>query len=82
MKTWLDTWNPQNYLKFNELQDSWYNNLKATGYDPNNPQDARGIGESKSTDVWNRQADWNKTGTNAAIEEAVNKKILTRNGGT
>jgi hypothetical protein len=82
MTSWLTTWNAKNYKDFNELQDSWYNNWKTTGYDPNNPEEARGEGDSKSTSVWDRQGKWNLTGTNAAIEDAVNKKILTRNGGT
>jgi hypothetical protein len=82
MKTWLDKWNPQNYEKFNELQDSWWKNLQTTGYDPNNPQQAKGEGTGQSANVFNRQKQWNETGTNVAIEDAVNKKILTRNGGT
>lgn len=82
MQNWLGKWDASNYQKFNELQDSWINNFKATGYDPNNPQQARGEGNAQSQAVLNRQKQWNETGTNAAIEEAVNNKILTRNGGT
>jgi hypothetical protein len=82
MKTWLDKWNPQNYEKFNELQDSWWKNLHATGYDPNNPQQARGEGNAASSAVLERQKKWNETGTNAAIEDASTLGILKRNGGT
>ncbi len=82
MQNWLGKWDASNYQKFNELQDSWINNFRATGYDPNNPQQARGEGDAQSQAVLNRQKQWNETGTNAAIEDAVNNKILTRNGGT
>jgi len=48
MQNWLGTWNTNNYEDFNKLQDSWWNNLQATGYDPNNPQQARGEGNAQS----------------------------------
>ena len=82
MQNWLSKWDASNYQKFNELQDSWINNYNATGYDPNNPQQAKGEGDAQSQAVLNRQKLWNETGTNAAIEEAVTKNILKRNGGT
>jgi len=82
MQDWLGKWDTSNYQDFNALQDSWSNNLHTTGYDPNNPQQARGEGNSASAAVLDRQKKWNETGTNAAIEDAVTKKILTRNGGT
>jgi hypothetical protein len=82
MQNWLSTWNAKNYEDFNKLQDSWYKNLQATGYDPNNPQQARGEGNSQSAAVLERQKQWNQTGTNAAIEDANTLGILIRNGGT
>lgn len=82
MQNWLDTWNIQNYEDFNKFQDSWWNNLHNTGYDPNNPQQARGEGNSQSKAVLERQKLWNQTGTNAAIEDAVTLGVLQRNGGT
>ena len=82
MQNWLDTWNIQNYEDFNKLQDSWWNNLHNTGYDPNNPEQARGEGNSQSKAVLERQKLWNQTGTNTAIEDAVTLGVLQRNGGT
>jgi hypothetical protein len=82
MQNWLNTWDAKNYEDFNKLQDSWINNLHATGYDPNKPQQARGEGDAQSAAVLNRQKEWNATGTNAAIEDANTLGILTRNGGT
>lgn len=82
MQNWLKNWNTNNYEDFNKLQDRWYNNLQTTGYDPNNPQQAKGEGNGPSQAVLDRQKDWNKTGTNAAIEDAVTLGILIGNGGT
>lgn len=82
MQDWIKTWNDDNYEDFNKLQDSWFNNLKNTKYDPNDPKQARGSGTGQSIDVLNRQKEWNKTGTNAAIEAAVAAGKLVRNGGT
>lgn len=82
MQDWIKTWNADNYEDFNKLQDSWFNNLKNTKYDPNDPKQARGSGIGQSIDVLNRQKEWNKTGTNAAIEAAVAAGKLVRNGGT
>lgn len=82
MQNWLNDWNADNYEGFNKLQDSWHNNLVATKYDPNNPRQAKGEGNTQSQAVLNRQKEWNKTGTNAAIEAAVAAGKLIRNGGT
>ena len=82
MQNWIKTWNIDNYKDFNKLQDSWWNNLKNTKYDPNDPKQARGSGIGQSMDVLNRQKEWDKTGTNAAIEDAVKANKLIRNGGT
>jgi hypothetical protein len=82
MQDWLNTWDAENYEDFNKLQDSWWNNLQATGYDPNNPEMAKGEGTSSSAAVLQRQKEWNATGTNAAIEDANTLGILKRNGGT
>jgi hypothetical protein len=82
MQDWLGKWDATNYQDFNALQDSWSNNLHTTGYDPNNPQQARGEGNAASSAVLERQKKWNETGTNAAIEDASTLGILKRNGGT
>lgn len=82
MQNWLNDWNADNYEGFNKLQDSWHDNLVATKYDPNNPRQAKGEGNAQSQAVLNRQKEWNKTGTNAAIEAAVAAGKLIRNGGT
>ena len=82
MQNWIKNFNADNYQDFNQLQDRWYNNLQATGYDPNNPQQAKGEGNGPSQAVLDRQKDWNKTGTNAAIEAAKTLGILIGNGGT
>lgn len=82
MQDWIKNWNTDNYEDFNKLQDSWWNNLKNTKYDPNDPKQARGSGTGQSIDVLKRQKEWNKTGTNAAIEAAVAAGKLVRNGGT
>lgn len=82
MQDWIKNWNIDNYEDFNKLQDSWWNNLKNTKYDPNDPKQARGSGTGQSIDVLKRQKEWNKTGTNAAIEAAVAAGKLVRNGGT
>lgn len=82
MKTWLDKIDLNNYQNFNHLQDTWSDNLGKTKYDPDNPQQAKGEGTGLSTAVLNRQKEWDKTGTNAAIEDAVTAKKLIRNGGT
>ena len=82
MKTWLDRINLSNYENFNHLQDTWSDNLGKTQYDPDNPLQAKGEGTGLSTSVLNRQKEWDKTGTNAAIEAAVAAGKLVRNGGT
>lgn len=82
MQNWIKNWNTDNYKDFNKLQDSWFDNLKNTKYDPNDPKQARGSGIGQSMDVLNRQKEWDKTGTNAAIEDAVKANKLIRNGGT
>lgn len=76
MQKWINGFNTTNYQDFNLLQDSWYDNLKETGYDPNNPGQAKG----KSDNVFSRQKEWNKTGTNAAIKNLIDSKLLTPAG--
>ena len=77
MTNWLGTWNTENYENFNKLQDSWINNLGQSGYDPNNPAQAK-YGQGVAA----RQAEWNKTGTNAAIKDLTTLGVLKGNGGT
>lgn len=76
MKQWIDTYGLNNYQKFNELQKSWADNRKNTGYNPGASQ------VSFDQGVHTRQGLWNGTGTNAAIERAFNEGNITRAGKT
>lgn len=76
MKQWIDTYGLNDYQKFNELQKSWADNRKNTGYNPGASQ------VSFNQGVHTRQGLWNNTGTNAAIERAFNDGNITRAGKT
>ena len=82
MQKWLDTYDVNNFDKFNALQDSWYNNKVETKYDPNNPNMARGLGDGPSDNVSKRQAEWNATGTNATIGKLRKDGTIVGRGGT
>lgn len=82
MQKWLDTYDVNNFDKFNALQDSWYNNKVETKYDPNNPNMARGLGNGPSDNVSKRQAEWNATGTNATIGKLRKDGTIVGRGGT
>lgn len=76
MQKWIDAYGLNDYQKFNELQKSWSDNRKATGYNPGASQ------VSFNQGVHTRQGLWNNTGTNAAIERAFNDGTITRAGKT
>lgn len=76
MQQWIDAYGLNDYQKFNELQKSWADNRKATGYNPGASQ------VSFNQGVHTRQGLWNNTGTNAAIERAFDKGNITRAGKT
>ena len=70
MQDWLNTFNQDNYESFNDLQKSWRTNLNESGYQP-------GISNvSKNQGVYDRQKQWNDTGTNQVITDLVTKGKL------
>lgn len=72
MQQWLNSFTSGEYEKFNELQRSWAANKQGTGYSPGATQ------VSYNQGVFDRQGAWNTTGTNTAIQRAVDaKKIIT-----
>ena len=76
MTNWLNTFNTDNFENFNNLQRSWATNKANTGYSVGMSH----IATPKNQGVWDRQALWNKTGTNAAIERAFSNGKITRAG--
>ena len=78
MTNWLKTFNVNNFEDFNNLQRSWATNKANTGYSVGMSY----INTPKNQGVWDRQALWNNTGTNAAIERAVTNGKITRAGVT
>jgi hypothetical protein len=78
MTDWLYTLNKDNFEQFNNLQKSWATNKKNTGYTPGSTE----ISSTKDEGVWNRQAEWNKTGTNAVIDRAVASGKIKQSGTT
>ena len=76
MTKWLNTFNVDNFEDFNNLQRSWATNKTNTGYSTGMSH----IATPKNQGVWDRQALWNQTGTNAAIERAFNDGKITRAG--
>lgn len=58
MQNWLGTFSPENYKKFNELQDSWYENRKNTGYTLPYNKTAGGFNQG----VYDRQSIWRNQG--------------------
>ena len=76
MTKWLGTFNVDNFEDFNNLQRSWATNKANTGYSVGMSH----IATPKNQGVWDRQALWNKTGTNAAIERAFSDGKITRAG--
>ena len=77
MMQWLDSFTTgeyNNFEKFNELQRSWAANKQDTGYSPGSAQ------VSYNQGVFDRQNAWNATGTNAAIQRAVDSKKIIASG--
>ena len=74
MQDWLNKIDKTNYETFNNFQTSWKQNLIRSGYTPG--KEAKGGVNGPDPDIKKRQENWNTTGTNAAIEQAIlNKKI-------
>lgn len=76
MQKWLKGFNATNYKEFNDLQDSWFANKNATGYDET---------KSNNTGVWSdgvktRQQTWNSLGLNEGIGAAHTKGTLSGKG--
>lgn len=80
MPTWLGSYNKDNYGDFNTLQQQYYDNLKATGFDP-----SKTTRVSYNQGVYDRQGRFNTAapGINGVIESLAgpNGKI-TRAGTT
>lgn len=77
MQQWINSFTTgeyNNYEQFNELQKSWANNKKDTGYSPQTAQ------VSYNQGVYDRQGKWNNTKTNAAIQRAVDSGKITTYG--
>ena len=74
MQDWLNKIDKTNYETFNNFQKSWKQNLIKSEYTPG--REARGGTNGPDPDIKKRQEDWNTTGTNAAIQQAIlNGKI-------
>lgn len=78
MTDWLYTLNKDNFEQFNNLQKSWATNKRNTGYTPGSTK----ISSTKDKGVWDRQAEWNKTGTNAVIDRAIKSGKIKPSGTT
>ena len=74
MQDWLNKIDATNYETFNDFQTSWKQNLIKSGYKPG--KEAKGGTNGPDPEIKKRQENWNTTGTNAAIQQAIaNKKI-------
>lgn len=69
MQDWLNKIDKTNYETFNNFQTSWKQNLVKSGYTPG--KEARGGVNGPDPEIKKRQENWNITGTNAAIEQAI-----------
>lgn len=69
MQDWLNKIDTTNYTTFNDFQTSWKQNLVRSGYTPG--REAKGGANGPDPDIKKRQENWNTTGTNAAIEQAI-----------
>ena len=69
MQDWLNKIDKTNYETFNNFQTSWKQNLIRSGYTPG--KEARGGTNGPDPEIKKRQEDWNTTGTNAAIQQAI-----------
>lgn len=74
MQDWLNKIDATNYTTFNDFQTSWKQNLIKSKYIPG--KEAKGGENGPDPEIKKRQENWNTTGTNAAIQQAIaNKKI-------
>lgn len=74
MQDWLNKIDKTNYETFNNFQTSWKQNLIKSKYIPG--KEAKGGENGPDPEIKKRQENWNTTGTNAAIQQAIaNKKI-------
>lgn len=69
MQDWLNKIDATNYTTFNDFQTSWKQNLIRSGYKPG--REARGGTNGPDPEIKKRQENWNTTGTNAAIQQAI-----------
>ena len=69
MQDWLNKIDKTNYETFNNFQTSWKQNLIRSGYTPG--REARGGTNGPDPEIKKRQENWNTTGTNAAIQQAI-----------
>lgn len=70
MQDWLNKVDKTNYETFNNFQTSWKQNLIKSEYTPG--KEAKGGVNGPDPDIKKRQESWNTTGTNAAIQQAIN----------
>ena len=78
MQNWLNKIDATNYETFNNFQTSWKQNLIKSGYTPG--REAKGGVNGPDPDIKKRQEDWNTTGTNAAIQQAIDNKKIKPSG--
>ena len=69
MQDWLNKIDKTNYETFNNFQTSWKQNLIRSGYTPG--KEAKGGVNGPDPEIKKRQENWNTTGTNAAIQQAI-----------
>ena len=78
MQDWLNKIDATNYTTFNDFQTSWKQNLIRSGYKPG--KEAIGGTNGPDPEIKKRQEDWNTTGTNAAIQQAIDNKKIKPSG--
>lgn len=78
MQDWLNKIDATNYTTFNDFQTSWKQNLVKSGYTPG--KEAKGGVNGPDPDIKKRQENWNTTGTNAAIEQAILSEKIKPSG--
>lgn len=78
MQDWLNKIDATNYTTFNDFQTSWKQNLIRSGYTPG--REAKGGTNGPDLEIKKRQENWNTTGTNAAIQQAIDNKKIKPSG--
>lgn len=78
MQDWLNKIDATNYTTFNDFQTSWKQNLIKSGYTPG--REAKGGENGPDPEIKKRQENWNTTGTNAAIEQAILSRKIKPSG--